>query len=675
MKYIDFIQFYDILSLKDVLGCDSMRFIGCKNNLLTHIDSVINENTSYNRNAVFCDIFSGTGAVARYFKDKYTVYSNDSLFFSFVLQKAMVENNITPSFEKLKSIGILDPFAFLEETRIITFDYSNPKYFIANNYSPHDDCNRMYFTNKNAVRIDFIRNTIEAWRSQKLLEEHEYYYLLASLIDSVPSVSNTTGTYGAYLKTWDKRSFKDLELSRFEVFDNKKANRSFNRDSLELIEELSGDIIYIDPPYNERQYAPNYHILETIAQYDYPQISGVTGMRPYQNQKSPFCVKSKVADAFEQLISKADFNNIVLSYSTDGILPTEQIEEILTKHCIGSTLKRYDIPYRSYKSKIDNRQHTLYENLFFIKKHEEKQYTFFNESTIDSVTNKKTKAAKKKFIKSPTNYIGGKYKLLGQLLPLFPKNINTFVDLFAGGCNVGINVNADKIIFNDINSIIIDLFKYFQETPINELLNQIDDIMEKYSLSKTNEEGFKQLREEYNQTRRLVDLYTLSCYSFNYQFRFNNNHEYNNPFGRNRSQFSKNMRENLIAFVDKLQNSNVEFTEFDFEEFDIAQLGYGDFVYCDPPYLITTGSYNDGNRGFKNWSEKEEKALYDFLDRLNDRGVRFALSNVLEHKGKTNAMLHKWAAKYRVIEIKSNYSNSSYNTANGSSREVLIVNY
>ena len=135
------------------------------------------------------------------------------------------------------------------------------------------------------------------------------------------------------------------------------------------------------------------------------------------------------------------------------------------------------------------------------------------------------------------------------------------------------------------------------------------------------------------------------------------------------------MRENLVAFVDKLQKSNVKFTESDFEAFDSSQLGYGDFVYCDPPYLITTGSYNDGNRGFKNWSETEEKALYDFLDRLNDRGVRFALSNVLEHKGKTNTLLHKWAAKYRIIEINSNYSNSSYNTANGTSREVLIVNY
>lgn len=427
----------------------------------------------------------------------------------------------------------------------------------------------MYFTNKNAVRIDFIRNTIESWRKQNLLEDYEYYYLLAALIDSVPSISNITGTYGAYLKTWDKRSFKDLELSRLEVYDNKRSNKAFNRDALELIDELDGDILYIDPPYNERQYAPNYHLLETIAQYDYPEIKGITGIRPYQEQKSPFCIKGKAAEAFEQLISKANFNNIVMSYSTDGIVPIEQIEQILRKYCISNTFKRYDIPYRSYKSKKDNRQHTLYENIFFIKKFENKQYTFFNKTTSKK-SNKNESTNKHKYIKSPTNYIGGKYKLLSQLLPQFPKNINTFVDLFAGGCNVGINVNADKVIFNDINSIIIDLFKLFQDTPIDELLAQIDSIINEYSLSKTNEKGYKKLREHYNHTHKLIDLYTLSCYSFNYQFRFNNKHEYNNPFGKNRSQFSNNMRSNLIRFVEKLQNSNVEFTKYDFENFDIS---------------------------------------------------------------------------------------------------------
>lgn len=176
-----------------------------------------------------------------------------------MIQKATVENNIIPTFTKLKEIGIYEPLSFLEETQIITYDYNNNKYFIANNYSPHDNCKRMYFSNKNAVRIDFIRNTIESWRTQGLLEEYEYYYLLAALIYSVPSISNITGTYGAYLKTWDKRSFKNLELSRLEVYDNKNLNKAFNCDALELIDKIEGDILYIDPPYNERQYAPNYH--------------------------------------------------------------------------------------------------------------------------------------------------------------------------------------------------------------------------------------------------------------------------------------------------------------------------------------------------------------------------------------------------------------------------------
>lgn len=653
------------------MGCGFMRFIGCKKNLLHSIDEVISENLSLKKDALFCDIFSGTGSVAQYFKNKYRIYSNDSLYFSYVIQKATVENNIIPTFTKLKEIGIYEPLSFLEETQIITYDYNNNKYFIANNYSPHDNCKRMYFSNKNAVRIDFIRNTIESWRTQGLLEEYEYYYLLAALIYSVPSISNITGTYGAYLKTWDKRSCKNLELSRLEVYDNKNLNKAFNCDALELIDKIEGDILYIDPPYNERQYAPNYHLLETIALYDYPEIKGITGIRPYQKQKSPFCVKKKAAIALDQLISKANFNNIVMSYSTDGIIPIEQIETILKRHCISNTLKRYDIPYRSYKSKKDNQQHMLYEHVFFIKKCEDKQYTYFNKAII--LNNKSVN--KHKYIKSPTNYIGGKYKLLNQILPQFPKKVNTFVDLFAGGCNVGINANAGKVIFNDINSIIIDLFKCFHDTHINELLKQIDMIISEYSLSKTNEEGYKKLRHHYNQTHNLIELYTLSCYSFNYQFRFNNKHEYNNPFGKNRSQFSNNMRNNLIRFVEKLQNSNIEFTRCDFENFDISTLNYGDLIYCDPPYLITTGSYNDGNRGFKNWGEMEEKKLYNFLDKMDGEGIKFALSNVIEHKGKINEILIDWSKKYRLIEIQSDYSNSSYNTVGGTSKEVLIVNY
>lgn len=649
-----------------------MRFIGSKTNLLKNIDMVISENTTENEN-VFCDIFSGTGAVARYFKPRYEVHSNDILHFSYVIQKATVENNIKPSFPKLRNIGISDPFKFLEETQIQILNYNDDSYFITKNYTPHADCERMYVSNKNAARIDFIRNTIEAWKNENLLTELEYYYLLAGLIEGVPSISNITGTYGAYLKHWDKRTFNDLEMARLDVIDNQRNNKSYNKDANKLIRELSGDILYLDPPYNSRQYAPNYHLLETISKYDYPEIHGVTGMRAYDDLKSPFCMKNEVYDAFEDLISKAQFSNIVMSYSTDGLMTSDEIEKILKKHGIEESYKMYSIPYRQYMSKRTKQTKSLNEYIFYIKKDTpiKPMFDFIGTPAgIKSIT-----ADTKKYIKSPMNYIGGKYKLLPQILPYFPKYIGTFIDLFSGGCNVAINVNANKIICNDINEKIIELFETFKNTELSEILYQIKMRISEYNLSKENEDGFKEFRDFYNATQNPIDLYTLTCYSFNYQFRFNNDLEYNNPFGRNRSQFSENMEHNLISFVSKLQKSNIEFSSQDFTQIPLDSLTPEDFIYCDPPYFITTGTYNDGNRGFKDWKEEQERALYDYLDKADKRGIKFALSNVIEHKGKTNEILLEWAKKYKIIDLNYNYSNSSYNTKKGESREVLIINY
>ncbi len=649
-----------------------MRFIGSKANLLKNIDMVISENATGNE-TMFCDIFSGTGAVARYFKPKYEVHSNDVLHFSYVIQKATIENNEIPTFSKLKNIGITDPFKFLEETQIQLYNYNDDNYFITKNYTPHDDCERMYLSNKNAVRIDFIRNTIEAWKNENLLNELEYYYLLAGLIEGVPSVSNITGTYGAYLKYWDKRTFKDLEMARLDVVDNKRDNKSYNKDANKLIEELSGDILYLDPPYNTRQYAPNYHLLETISKYDHPEIHGVTGMRPYDNLKSPFCMKSEVSNAFEDLISKANFGNIVMSYSTDGLMTFDEIERILKRHGIEETYKMYSIPYRQYMSKKTKQTECLYEQIFYIKKNTPQKSTFDfigTSSGINAII-----SDTKKYIKSPMNYIGGKYKLLPQILPCFPNYIETFVDLFSGGCNVAINVKANRIVCNDINKKIIELFEAFKNTDLTEILYQIKTKIAEYNLSKENEEGFKKFRDFYNATHNPIDLYTLTCYSFNYQFRFNNDLEYNNPFGRNRSQFSENMKHNLIAFVSKLKKTNIEFLSKDFTQISLDSLTHEDLIYCDPPYLIATGTYNDGNRGFKDWKAEQEYALYDYLDNADKRGIKFALSNVIEHKGKVNDILLEWARKYKIIDLNYNYSNSSYNTKKGESREVLIINY
>ena len=192
------------------------------------------------------------------------------------------------------------------------------KRLFQNNYAPTGG--RMYVTDDNALRIDYARNKIEDWHNQGWLSEDEYYYLVASVIEGIPFVSNIAGTYGAYNKTWDPRSHKLFILIDLPVVHNGRNNRSYSKDGATLLKEISGDILYIDPPYNERQYLPNYHVLETAAKYDFPELRGVTGQRPYEMQRSDFCSRKTVVSAFDELMGNAQFKHIILSYNTDGIM-------------------------------------------------------------------------------------------------------------------------------------------------------------------------------------------------------------------------------------------------------------------------------------------------------------------------------------------------------------------
>lgn len=285
-----------------------------------------------------------------------------------------------------------------------------------------------------------------------------------------------------------------------------------------------------------------------------------------------------------------------------------------------------------------------------------------------------------KLICSPMNYIGGKYKLLPQILPLFPNNINTFVDLFCGGCNVGINVNAKEYIFNDNLTYLIDLYNAFLTTPINEIIEHINERKRQFNLTLTNTRGYNDLRSLYNYERNPLDLFVLVAYSFNHQIRFNNSHEFNCSFGKDRSSYNPRMEKNLIMFLRKLQSINIKFTNFNFDKFDFNSLGRNDLVYCDPPYLITTGSYNDGKRGFTGWNMTQEKKLLTILDDLDERNIKFALSNVLEHKGLKNKILIDWIYMndYYVHHLSKDYSNASYQLKDRRSDvtdEVLITNY
>lgn len=274
-------------------------------------------------------------------------------------------------------------------------------------------------------------------------------------------------------------------------------------------------------------------------------------------------------------------------------------------------------------------------------------------------------------IKSPLNYTGGKFKLLGQLLPLFPptEDCDTFIDLFCGGCNVAANVEYSKVIANDSLGQLIGIYEHFKALSPQDIDGLIEQHIAEYNLSKTNKEGYYKLKDKYNSTKDNSLLFTLICYAFNNQIRFNKSGEYNMPFGKDRSSYNKAIKERIPSFVSRVKN-----IEFRNESFEKIEPEGNSFIYCDPPYLITTATYNESG----GWTEKEEVKLLDYLDRCNSQGVKFALSNVLTHKGKVNSILDNWAEKYNIHYLNKNYDSCSYHTkieVGQKTTEILVTNY
>lgn len=303
------------------------------------------------------------------------------------------------------------------------------------------------------------------------------------------------------------------------------------------------------------------------------------------------------------------------------------------------------------------------------------------------------------YIKSCLNYTGGKYKLLKQIIPLIPNECGIFVDMFCGGCNVGINVEAETIIFNDKLQVIIELYETLLQLEEDYIFNKIEEIIAKYNLSDTynndylkyncdsskglaefNKEAYLKLRLDYNMYKvgcredrieKSLMIYTLSIYGFNNQIRFNKKGEYNIPVGKR--DFNQKVRANLRLFIRKIKEKSISFRNIDYRELPLEILTEKDFIYADPPYLITTATYNEQG----GWTEKNEIELLDTLDSLNESGVRFALSNVLESKGKKNLILMEWSKKYNVNYLNKDYNNSNYQIKDKSkiTIEVLITNY
>lgn len=317
-----------------------MNYIGSKLSLLSFLDESINKVIDKSSCHTFCDLFAGTGIVGSYFKQKgFSIISNDLQYYSYVLNKHYIENHRYFDF-----LGLFDEIDTLQDTPInkrhyIVCDYlsalDGKDGFIYKNYSAEgskdSEFERMYFSNENAKKCDAIRLKIEDWHNKNKINDKEYYFLIASLLEVIDKHANTASVYGAFLKKLKASAQKTFELVPAKLIINEQDHLVYNSDANQLIKTIHPDILYLDPPYNERQYASNYHLLETIAKYDNPEIKGKTGLRNYSNQKSEYCSKSSVKKAFSDLIQNANCKYIFLSYNNEGLLSLDDIKEIMSK--------------------------------------------------------------------------------------------------------------------------------------------------------------------------------------------------------------------------------------------------------------------------------------------------------------------------------------------------------
>ncbi|MDD3720907.1 MAG: DNA adenine methylase [Lutibacter sp.] len=317
-----------------------MNYIGSKHRLSSFLkDAIINTVGSDLSNLVFCDLFAGTGSIGRTFKPLVKqVIANDVEFYSYVLNRNYIGNHQSLMFE--------EHLNFLNNLK-------ESEGFVFHNYSENGNEGRLYFSSENGKKIDAIRQQIESWKNADEITEDEYYFLLASLIESADKVANTASVYGAYLKRIKKSAQKDMILKPALFTLNNNKHQVFNADSNALIKEIKGDILYLDPPYNRRQYGSNYHLLNTIAKYDSFKPQGKTGLRTYY--RSSYCKKNEVKNSFEELIKNANFKYIFLSYNNEGLMTEDEVKSVM------STYGKYSLKttdYQRFKAdKTENRNH------------------------------------------------------------------------------------------------------------------------------------------------------------------------------------------------------------------------------------------------------------------------------------------------------------------------------
>lgn len=652
------------------ISINNRRYIGSKFRMLDFINDVLNkEKIEYSS---FLDLFGGTGIVGDHFNNQNTkVYVNDLLKSNYLSYLSWFGND---PIDKKKIVNYIHEYNSLDKLK--------DNYFSLN-------FSDTYFSKENCKKIGFIREDIENNYMNNKINNRERAILITSLLYAMDKIANTVGHYDAYRKNGVLDRKLELEMLNLKSNKNNKNNKVFNEDSNELVRNIKADIVYIDPPYNSRQYSDAYHLLENVAMWEKSDVFGVAKKMERTGTKSKYCSVSAPL-VFKDLIENINAKYIIVSYNNMGKkgasrsqakISDDDILNILSKK---GKVKTFEMDFNQFntgKTHIDDHK----ERLFVCK--------------VGTASKLKTQKAvvKKEKVKSPLNYTGGKYKILDQIIPIFPKNLDLFVDMFSGGANVAINIEAKRIVCVDKQKEIIRVMELFKKYDDVYIINKLEDLIKKYDLSNSllngyvlynctsdkglgsyNKNKYINLRNDYNNikndsTEKDFLFLLLVIYGFNNQIRFNSCGEFNMPVGKR--DFNNSLRKNLKSFINKLKTKNIEFVNSDFREVALETTDNA-LVYCDPPYFLGTASYNE-NGG---WTQNDEIDLLNYLTLLDERGIKFALSNVIEHKGSKHNLLEDWIKehKYKIHLIDCDYNNSNYHKQEGTitkTIEVLITNY
>lgn len=345
------------------------RYIGNKTKLLPFIMKSTEE--IIGKHGTVVDLMAGTGLVSSEFRKRgYHVIASDVMTYTKWHLITQIIMDKAPSFEGLNIFNKADKNRYF-----VVLDYLNKlqpvKGYFYKEFSPDgmpaNGCDsRKYFSAENACKIDAIRETINEWVHGGNITELEEAVLKHTLIMAVNKVANISGTYGYYLAEMKKNALEQIKLLPVEFYSgNTKHNKVIQGFAEEIAHDLHADLCYIDPPYMKRQYAANYHILETIARGDFPVAEGKSGLRNWWDQHSKFCTRTKGLQSFEKVICEMDCNNFLISYSEDGLFSLDELMNLLNKY--GDVVIEY-IDYTRFRSNQSSLPKRLREYIIKLRK-------------------------------------------------------------------------------------------------------------------------------------------------------------------------------------------------------------------------------------------------------------------------------------------------------------------